>query len=247
MVRPGVSEADLIDWAKQRMAGYKVPRSIVFLDALPLNATGKVMKDQPAMSISDVYRHSMVIASDYRIPDPVKVGRLLEKRKDRLAAMGAHHVLVYRSLREAGRVLVLIGVRSREPIVDLLRSREFFDSFDAAGVDDIPAVFAGEIVDRYDLTESDEELPPGVLVSAIVSVDNTDWLFAELHAAADTFKAARGAQGLGVPGIRRPARGADPAGHRHRGQRQALDPPARCGRGLDGARRRRRLSAAVRR
>ena len=32
--------------------------------------------------------------------------------------------------------------------------------------------------------------PPGVLVSAIVSVDNTDWLFAELHAAADTFKAA---------------------------------------------------------
>ena len=45
MVRRGVSEADLIDWAKQRMAGYKVPRSIVFLDALPLNATGKVMKD----------------------------------------------------------------------------------------------------------------------------------------------------------------------------------------------------------
>ncbi len=41
----GVSEADLIDWAKQRMAGYKLPRSIVFLDALPLNATGKVMKD----------------------------------------------------------------------------------------------------------------------------------------------------------------------------------------------------------
>ena len=28
------------------MAGYKVPRTIQFLDALPLNATGKVMKDQ---------------------------------------------------------------------------------------------------------------------------------------------------------------------------------------------------------
>ena len=39
-------EADLIAWCKQRMAGYKVPRAIVFLDALPLNATGKVMKDQ---------------------------------------------------------------------------------------------------------------------------------------------------------------------------------------------------------
>ena len=28
------------------MAGYKVPRSVEFLEALPLNATGKVMKDQ---------------------------------------------------------------------------------------------------------------------------------------------------------------------------------------------------------
>jgi HIP---CoA ligase len=28
------------------MAGFKVPRSIEFRDELPLNATGKVMKDQ---------------------------------------------------------------------------------------------------------------------------------------------------------------------------------------------------------
>jgi acyl-CoA synthetase (AMP-forming)/AMP-acid ligase II len=39
-------EADLIAWSKQRMAGFKVPRSMVFVDTLPLNATGKVMKDQ---------------------------------------------------------------------------------------------------------------------------------------------------------------------------------------------------------
>jgi hypothetical protein len=142
------------------------------------------------MRLADVYSHSMVIASDYRIADPVKVGRLLEKRKDGLAGMGAHHVLVYRSLREAGRVLVMIGVHSREPVVDLLRSRVFFDWFDAAGVEEIPAVFAGEIVDRYELSESTAELPPGVLVSAIVSVDNTDLLIAELHSAAETFKAA---------------------------------------------------------
>ncbi len=37
---------DLIAWSRARMAGYKVPRTIKFLDALPLNATGKVMKDQ---------------------------------------------------------------------------------------------------------------------------------------------------------------------------------------------------------
>ena len=28
------------------MAGYKVPRSIAVVDTLPLNASGKVMKDQ---------------------------------------------------------------------------------------------------------------------------------------------------------------------------------------------------------
>jgi HIP---CoA ligase len=41
-----VSEDDLIAWSRQRMAGFKVPRSVVFVDELPLNATGKVMKDK---------------------------------------------------------------------------------------------------------------------------------------------------------------------------------------------------------
>ncbi|GBE68074.1 fatty acid--CoA ligase [Mycobacterium sp. MFM001] len=41
-----VSENDLIAWCRERMAGFKAPRSIEFLDELPLNATGKVMKDQ---------------------------------------------------------------------------------------------------------------------------------------------------------------------------------------------------------
>jgi len=141
------------------------------------------------MSLSDVYRHSMVIASDFRIPDPVAVGRLLEKRKGGLAALGAHHVLVYRSLREPGRVLVMIGVRSREPIEELLRSRVFFDWFDAVGVEDLPAVFAGAIIDRHDLSEGEAE-PPGVIVSAIVSVDDVEVLKAELRSAETTFKNA---------------------------------------------------------
>ena len=44
--KDAASEADLIAWSKERMAGYKVPRSVVVVDALPLNASGKVMKDQ---------------------------------------------------------------------------------------------------------------------------------------------------------------------------------------------------------
>jgi acyl-CoA synthetase (AMP-forming)/AMP-acid ligase II len=41
-----VSEDELLVWCRERMAGFKAPRSIEFLDEMPLNATGKVMKDQ---------------------------------------------------------------------------------------------------------------------------------------------------------------------------------------------------------
>ncbi|MDA2893768.1 FadD3 family acyl-CoA ligase [Mycolicibacterium sp. BiH015] len=37
---------DLIAWCRDRMAGFKVPRYVEFLDEMPLNATGKVMKDK---------------------------------------------------------------------------------------------------------------------------------------------------------------------------------------------------------
>jgi HIP---CoA ligase len=46
VVKSKVSEDDLLAWCRERMAGFKAPRSVEFLDALPLNATGKVMKDQ---------------------------------------------------------------------------------------------------------------------------------------------------------------------------------------------------------
>jgi HIP---CoA ligase len=40
-----ISSEELIGWCRERMAGFKVPRSVQFLDSLPLNATGKVVKD----------------------------------------------------------------------------------------------------------------------------------------------------------------------------------------------------------
>jgi HIP---CoA ligase len=47
VVRKGDVTADeLIGWCRDRMAGFKVPRAVQFLDSLPLNATGKVVKDQ---------------------------------------------------------------------------------------------------------------------------------------------------------------------------------------------------------
>jgi HIP---CoA ligase len=41
-----LTEADLMAWCRERMAGFKSPRYVEFLGELPLNATGKVMKDQ---------------------------------------------------------------------------------------------------------------------------------------------------------------------------------------------------------
>jgi acyl-CoA synthetase (AMP-forming)/AMP-acid ligase II len=37
-------ESAVIEWARGHMANYKVPRSVVFLDELPMNAGGKVDK-----------------------------------------------------------------------------------------------------------------------------------------------------------------------------------------------------------
>jgi acyl-coenzyme A synthetase/AMP-(fatty) acid ligase len=34
----------LIEWSKENMANYKVPREIDFIDDLPTNAAGKIMK-----------------------------------------------------------------------------------------------------------------------------------------------------------------------------------------------------------
>jgi acyl-CoA synthetase (AMP-forming)/AMP-acid ligase II len=36
--------ASLMEWAREEMANYKVPRSVVVVDALPRNASGKVLK-----------------------------------------------------------------------------------------------------------------------------------------------------------------------------------------------------------
>ena len=52
--RPGseVSGDELIAWARSEMANYKVPRRVEFVDALPLNASGKVLKHELRARVS---------------------------------------------------------------------------------------------------------------------------------------------------------------------------------------------------
>lgn len=41
-----ISESELIEWTKGKIAAYKYPRLIEFLPALPMSATGKILKKE---------------------------------------------------------------------------------------------------------------------------------------------------------------------------------------------------------
>ncbi len=45
----GLDEGELVTWARESLAGVKVPRDVVVVDALPRNATGKVLKRELRM------------------------------------------------------------------------------------------------------------------------------------------------------------------------------------------------------
>jgi hypothetical protein len=48
--------------------------------------------------------HSVILAWDYRVPDAGHMWSEIEKRRRAPAGIGAHHLVVYTSLSEPGRV-----------------------------------------------------------------------------------------------------------------------------------------------
>jgi long-chain acyl-CoA synthetase len=48
-----ISESELIEWTKERIAAYKYPRQIEFIAALPMSATGKILKKELRGRLSD--------------------------------------------------------------------------------------------------------------------------------------------------------------------------------------------------
>jgi hypothetical protein len=104
--------------------------------------------------------------------------------------MGAHHVLVYNSTSDPGRVMVLIAIHTKETVIELLRSRVFFEWFDAVGVEDIPAVFAGELVERLDLVGGDVPVAPEVMVSVVTTVEDVTGLISHVRETADELRGA---------------------------------------------------------
>jgi hypothetical protein len=158
---------------------------------------------------------SLVLAADYRVPDFDQWWAALPADLPRLPGLGAHHVVVYRSLQDASRVFVTIGVRERGPaaaggqarpastVAALLRSPLLFSWFDSAGVEEIPPMFVGQVVEKLDLAPEAREaaapLPAGaaaagpVIVAAIAPVgrrEGLDRLRASVHAAVPRLAAA---------------------------------------------------------
>ena len=134
---------------------------------------------------------SLVLAADYRVPDFDHWWATLTGDLPRLPSLGAHHIVVYRSLDDASRIFVTIGVRERRPIGALLRSPVMFSWFDSAGVDEIPPMFAGEVVEKLELAgeAAAPAVPGAVIVAAIAPVgrlegpEGLDRLRASVHAA----------------------------------------------------------------
>jgi hypothetical protein len=131
---------------------------------------------------------SLVLAADYRVPDFDHWWATLTGDLPRLPSLGAHHIVVYRSLDDASRIFVTIGVRERRPIGALLRSPVMFSWFDSAGVEEIPPLFAGEVVEKLELAgeAAAPAVPGAVIVAAIAPVgrlEGLNRLRASVHAA----------------------------------------------------------------
>jgi hypothetical protein len=133
--------------------------------------------------------HSLILACDFRVDNIDRMWRWLKKRRDSMASIGAHHVVVYTSIWEPGRVLVTIGIRHARSIRDVLRSPAIFEWFDIAGLDDIPPIFGGEVVEKIDLYgPSPEEHVGRIVVGVMSSVDDVSALMANVHDGLDRFK-----------------------------------------------------------
>lgn len=132
---------------------------------------------------------SFVFAVEFDIGDPQRVWSVLTQHEDNLRQLGARYAFIYESIVDAGRVLVVIGLRTQQPLANLLRSPQLFKWFDAVGLDDLPAVFAGDLVERFDVGE-----PPApgteVVVTAVTPVTDVEGFLARVRASLSGFEKA---------------------------------------------------------
>jgi hypothetical protein len=139
--------------------------------------------------MSEFDLHSLILACDFRVDDIERMWKWIKKRRDPLDSIAAHHVVLYTSIWEPGRVLVTIGIRHAGSIRDVLRSPALFELFDISGADDIPPIFCGEVVEKIDLYGPSPEDEVGrVVVGVMSSVDDVSTLMDKVHDGIERFK-----------------------------------------------------------
>jgi hypothetical protein len=122
-----------------------------------------------------------VLAAEFVARDVGHMWSVLESSQTRLAALGAHHVVQYTSVEESNRVLVTVGVRNMGPVQRVIRSPLVFEWFDAAGVDHIPPLFAGTVIEKVAVSGDADSMPPSIVVSALICVDDIQALRRRTH------------------------------------------------------------------
>jgi hypothetical protein len=141
--------------------------------------------------MSEYDLHSLILACDFRVDDVDNMWKWLKKHRDGLAAIGAHHVVLYTSIWEPRRVLVTIGIRQAKSIREVLRSPAIFEWFNVSGAEDIPPIFGGEVVEKIDLYEpSPEEHVGRVIVGVMSPVEDVGALMVKVHDGLERFKSA---------------------------------------------------------
>jgi len=141
--------------------------------------------------MSEYELHSLILAADYRVDDPEAMWAGLKSRNSHLADIAAHHVVLYTSVWEPGRVLITVGIRHPNSVREVLRSPAIFELFDISGVNDIPAIFAGEVIEKIDLDQpGPEDAIAAVIVGVVTTVQDVATLMVKVHDAADRFRSA---------------------------------------------------------
>lgn len=133
--------------------------------------------------------HDYVLAVEFTVPRPGRISPVLNRHQESLIDLGARYAFVYESIAQPGHVLVIIGIRSEQPLLNLLRSSYFSEWFDAVGVTDFPAVFAGATLERFDLGEPPES-GTEVVVAAVTPVPDIGEFMATVRASLQEFSSA---------------------------------------------------------
>jgi hypothetical protein len=142
-------------------------------------------------ALSEQEPHSLILACDFTVDDIERMWSWIQQQRESLANIGTRNLVVYQSVRESGRILVTTGIRRPRAIRDILRSPKLLEWFDVAGVQDVPPIFGGEMVEKIAMAGQETHKPENAVVLGVISsVSDVTALVARVRAASEQFRRA---------------------------------------------------------